>query len=187
MSSADPRRIHLQRALATFRPSDDRESGFCRRMVTLLTSPGDPFSRDHFNPGHFTASAFILSPDRQHLLLALHAKLGRWLQPGGHVEASDADVLAAARREVSEETGLTGLEPLGQGVLDIDVHAVPPLFGSPEHAHFDVRYLFVAPTTQARAASDARSLRWVPLASVDDVESDASVMRAVSKIVRVLG
>jgi hypothetical protein len=34
-------------------------------MQSLAAQPGDVFSRSHFIPGHFTASAFILSPDRR--------------------------------------------------------------------------------------------------------------------------
>jgi 8-oxo-dGTP pyrophosphatase MutT (NUDIX family) len=60
-------------------------------------------------PGHFTASAFVLHPSGEALLLILHRKLGMWLQPGGHLESSDVDHLGAARREVAEETGVSRL------------------------------------------------------------------------------
>ena len=51
-----------------------------------------------------------------------HAKLSRWLQPGGHVNAGDADLLATAVREAEEETGLSGLPSTEARVLDLDVH-----------------------------------------------------------------
>lgn len=38
----------------------------------------------------------------------LHAKLGQWVQPGGHFDAGDVSVAAAAGRELLEETGLVG-------------------------------------------------------------------------------
>jgi 8-oxo-dGTP pyrophosphatase MutT (NUDIX family) len=157
-------------------------------MVALArgASPGgDPFARDHYVPGHFTASAFILSPEGDALLLIHHRKLGRWLQPGGHVEPSDADLLAAARREAAEEVGgrdLT-LDPRGSGVFDLDVHTIPAHGASPQHEHFDVRFLFRSPTRRVVEGEEIDGARWVPLAQLArDPAADASVLRAVRKL-----
>jgi 8-oxo-dGTP pyrophosphatase MutT (NUDIX family) len=149
-------------------------------MLALCDVAGDPFSRDHYDPGHFTASAFVLSPSRDMLLLIFHGKLHRWLQPGGHIEPGDADVLAAARREVSEEVGIHDL--VGGRLLDVDVHGIPALRGAPSHAHFDVRFLFQTSDLAHIAGSDAEDSRWFSLADIDEVASDASVMRAVAKL-----
>jgi 8-oxo-dGTP pyrophosphatase MutT (NUDIX family) len=126
-------------------------------MLALLDVPGDPFARDHFVPGHFTASAFVLSPARDALLLIHHSKLHRWLQPGGHVDAGDPDVLFAAQREVEEEVGLVDLSPAepGAGLFDADVHRIPARRAEPEHEHFDLRFAFVAQSRAYRAGSDA--------------------------------
>ena len=92
--------------LTGHRPADSVESEYRGQMLDLIENHGDPFSRSRFDPGHFTVSALVLPPDGSSLLMIFHTKLGRWLQPGGHVEPSDADLQAAARREVVEETGL---------------------------------------------------------------------------------
>jgi len=149
-------------------------------MLALCDNAGDPFSREHYVPGHFTASAFVLSPTRDMLLLVFHGKLHRWLQPGGHIEPMDEDVLAAARREVSEEVGIDALS--GGTLLDVDVHDIPSLRGAPSHEHFDVRFLFHAMSMRHAAGSDAQDSRWFPLDEIDAIASDASVLRAVSKI-----
>ncbi len=180
------RRDHLRTLLRQHQPMDDLERTHRDAVLTLLDVPGDPFSRDHFAPGHVTASAFVLSPDGGSLLLILHGKLHRWLQPGGHVDATDLDVLAAARREVHEEVGLLDLplSPLTTGLIDVDVHVIPARKADPEHRHFDVRFLFQARDWQFNAGSDAHAGRWVPLAEVGLLESDASVLRAVAKLQR---
>lgn len=168
-------------------PDDAREAGFVERFRALLAGGGDPFSRHHFVPGHVTASAFVLSPDGRQVLLIHHGKLHRWLQPGGHVEPGDVDVLAACRREVHEEVGLEGLEMVGDGLLDVDIHDIPAMKGDPGHAHFDVRILLRARSMDFAAGSDALAARWVPLDEVSEDASDASVMRAIGKIRRLVG
>lgn len=170
--------------LRAMRSADALEQEYIRRCIALATTSKAPFARTTFTPGHFTASSFVLSPDRSKLLLIFHGKLHRWLQPGGHVDPEDESPLAAARREVLEETGLARLQPATQGIFDVDIHTIPSLRGEPSHDHFDLRYLFVAAEANAVAGSDASDVRWCPLESVSPLESDESVMRAVRKIQR---
>src|SRR5690606_32638198 len=108
------------------------------------------FDRGRYSPGHFTASAFVLAPDERHLLLILHQKLGMWLQPGGHIEKMDSGYLAAAQRELSEETGLTDVSVLSP-LFDLDVHVIPAFSSSPSHLHHDLRVLLKAGSTEIHA------------------------------------
>ena len=159
------RRLQLHALLEAHRPLDDRERGFRARMLELIAAPDDPFRRDRFVPGHFTASAIVLAPEGGAMLEVHHAKLERWLQPGGHVEPSDATLEFAARREVEEETGLAELasEPGARMPFDLDIHAIPSRGAEPEHLHFDVRFLFRARTRVCRAGDGARAVRWTDL------------------------
>jgi 8-oxo-dGTP pyrophosphatase MutT (NUDIX family) len=177
-----PDRSPLAALLRAFAPRDGEERAHLDRMHALLRAPGDPLARSHFVPGHFTASAFVLSPDRALLLLIHHGKLDRWLQAGGHVEARDPDILGAARRELQEEAGLSDLALEVQGIFDLDVHAIPALGPEPPHEHFDVRFLFRAPSLELHADSEVKAARWVPLGEIDEVTSDRSVARAVRKL-----
>src|SRR5690606_7888674 len=52
------------------------------RIRQLVASREDCFLRT-CRPGHVTGSAWVVSPDRRRCLLVHHAKLDRWLQPGG--------------------------------------------------------------------------------------------------------
>lgn len=150
-------------------------------MLTLAEQI-DCFERSSFLPGHFTASAFVISPDRTQTLLVFHGKLKRWLQPGGHVESTDHDILQAARREIAEEVGLSDLPLAIDGIFDLDIHGIPPLKQDPAHEHFDVRFVFQARDLEFIAGDDASEARWFALHAVDATTSDRSVMRAIEKL-----
>jgi 8-oxo-dGTP pyrophosphatase MutT (NUDIX family) len=180
----------LRALLATHSPLDETEVGHQRRMIELadagLAGVLAPFARTTFAPGHFTASSFVLGPELDSVLLILHAKLGFWMQPGGHIDPDDPDILSAARRELAEETGLHGLalwpEPATPELLDLDIHPIPARRDEPRHEHFDLRFLFHSPTSDLIDSHEVRGARWVPLGGIEQVRSDASVMRAVARI-----
>jgi 8-oxo-dGTP pyrophosphatase MutT (NUDIX family) len=149
------------------------------QLLSLLALSSNSFARSHLEPGHFTASAFVLCPERRRLLLIRHPKLGRWLQPGGHIEPSDESLLASARREVREETGVGELNLLVPGIFDVDVHLIPPTPKEGAHAHFDVRYAFVAASEQLTVASEVKAARWVELEAVAGLNDEESIARPV--------
>src|SRR5436305_9657602 len=103
------RREQLLDELRGYAAADDAEAHNVEAVVNLLTTSADPFSRAHFEPGHITASCYIVDPGWR-LLLHHHRRLNRWLQMGGHVEADELTP-DAALREGREEPGLADLTP----------------------------------------------------------------------------
>lgn len=187
------RRAELQQALQAFEPRSERHEHDRRSMLELCEAPPldgwTPFDRGYFQPGHFTASAFVLSPDRQQLLLIRHTKLHLWLQPGGHIEVHDETILEAALREVREETGLQDLDLLSP-LFDIDIHRIPAHGAEPEHLHHDLRVALVArgePLIPPEASEEAA---WFPLPRVAEgdpvlragIATDASVQAAARQL-----
>jgi 8-oxo-dGTP pyrophosphatase MutT (NUDIX family) len=181
----DVNREDLLRALEGHAAATEEEAESLVRILRFLQAPADPFARG--NPtGHITASAVIARPDGSEFLLVHHRKLARWLQPGGHTEASDPSAFDAAVREAREETGISRFEePIGRVVFDVDVHAIPAHKRDPAHAHFDVRYLLTSsegkPQHAARAEDPGRPMRWVSLAAARGVGIDPSLARALEK------
>ncbi|HYI61078.1 MAG TPA: NUDIX domain-containing protein [Acidimicrobiales bacterium] len=148
------------------------------RALALWAAPADPLDRASL-PDHMTASAVVVAPGRGALLLH-HRKLGRWFQPGGHVDG-DGNLLAAACREAAEETGLAGLVPVVPAV-DLDVHDVAYPDGS-FHVHHDLRFLLLAEDDAPVAANhESTGWRWVRTeADLDAAGADASTRRLVRR------
>ncbi|HEY8547822.1 MAG TPA: NUDIX domain-containing protein [Acidimicrobiales bacterium] len=125
--------------------------------------------------GHLTGSAMVVDPASERFLFMLHAKVGRWLQPGGHADG-DAALPAVALREATEETGIEGLR-VAVPAVDVDVHLfVAP--GEVSHLHLDARYLVVAPPGAVpRANHESRGLRWAGVDELDGLGLDPGTHR----------
>lgn len=131
------------------------------RLRTQQLCQPSCFDRD-CQPGHFTASAFVLREGGTGLeiLLLLHRKLGLWLQPGGHADGCE-NLAQVAEQELKEETGLSGELLLEGKIFDVDVHMIPPRAHEPEHKHYDVRFLFYAESNQPYWSNhESHALKW---------------------------
>jgi 8-oxo-dGTP pyrophosphatase MutT (NUDIX family) len=122
---------------------DAREEADRCAMLRLAEELAAPVSRAE-PTAHFTASAFVIDGPALRTCLVEHVKLGRLLQPGGHVEPTDHSLEAAALREAYEETALElELHPTAARPFDLDIHRIPERPDEPAHFHLDVRYLLV--------------------------------------------
>ena len=152
--------------LVSWRPSSPAQASLRDAFLAHLDRHPDG-TRRTCAPAHVTASAAILDPPTERILLVMHRKVGRWLQPGGHCEAGDATLADAALREATEESGIIGLRVLS-GIIQVDRHPAPCQPGVVDE-HLDVRYLVVAPPNTAPLASDeSDDARWFGWAQLPD-------------------
>jgi len=167
-------------SLAAYVPSTPREARSRDRIESFVHEHADCFERS-LVVGHVTGSAWVVCPQRRRVLLTHHRKLDLWLQLGGHCDG-DADVAGVAHREALEESGLSDVRALTDGIFDVDVHLIPARPGEPEHFHHDVRFLFEAdPAAPLVLSAESKALAWVDIAAVGDLSIDESVMRMVAK------
>lgn len=115
---------------------------------------------------HITASCFVFSPDRNQILLTFHKKGQFWVQFGGHLEAGDDTLEAAAVREAREESGIDDLELTG-GVVDLDRHDLHGGFTCSRH--WDVGFAAIAdPDAEFSVSDESEQVQWWP---VDELPS----------------
>jgi 8-oxo-dGTP pyrophosphatase MutT (NUDIX family) len=115
------------------------------------------------------------------ILLVLHRRLQRWLQPGGHVEQDDEAIEDVARREVIEETGARLRESSGPLLIGVDVHAIPQRPDEPFHLHHDLMFLLHASSEACGPAEEVRDVRWCAVAEFDRYQLPGSLRRAWSR------
>jgi 8-oxo-dGTP pyrophosphatase MutT (NUDIX family) len=127
---------------------------------TLLDQVGPGLLTRAAAPAHVTASAIVFDPDLTHTLLVLHGRAHLWVQPGGHLEAGDLDLAAAAAREALEETGLQcqvlPIAPL------LSRHNAPCRPGEVDW-HLDLQFACLTERTPPLVSEESDAVAWCPL------------------------
>jgi 8-oxo-dGTP pyrophosphatase MutT (NUDIX family) len=173
-------KAQLLQQLHSYQTPFPEEKDFVPRFLELLKS-NDAFQRTHL-PGHITGSAWIVSKTKDQTLLVHHAKLNKWVQPGGHADG-DENVLQVALREAEEETGLKKFK-ITETIFDIDIHTIPERKDFPQHQHYDIRYLLEADTNEQIVVSEeSHDVKWVYLSELEKFTLERSVLRMKEKLI----
>ena len=145
--------MNLRDELASYVPYNEQEARDRRLLLGYLEraeAEGPEavvrlYGRD--GPAHMTASAWVVSPDRQQVLMAYHNIYQSWSWLGGHVDG-ELDLRTVALREVREESGLTSAKIVRPDILSVEVlcvdgHEKHGAYVS-SHLHLNVTYLLEA-------------------------------------------
>ena len=146
------------------------------RVLASLAGAGSALADRTTAPGHLTGSALVLDASGGRVLVLLHAKLHRWLQPGGHADG-DHELAGVALREATEETGIEGLR-VRVPAVDLDIHEVD--HGDPlgPHLHLDLRFVVVAPPDAVvRGNHESLGLRWVTMPELEELADEEGLVR----------
>jgi 8-oxo-dGTP pyrophosphatase MutT (NUDIX family) len=163
------------RVLTTWNHADPAQLAMRDAYVEYLKVNPDA-AGCHCHPAHLTASALVVNPAHDAVLLTLHPKVGRWLQLGGHLEVDDESLRDAVAREVWEESGYRP-RALSRQPLRLDRHPVP--CGGEQREHLDVQYLVVVDDRAAPQRSDeSLDLAWFSLEALPG-DLDASVQMLI--------
>lgn len=178
--SPDDKRQPLVALLQEYEIRYPDENEAVQRYLSFVKSNPECFERSLLI-GHVTGSALLLDSTCERVLFTHHAKLNRWLQPGGHADGV-ADVAAVALQEALEESGLPEIEFVTNQLLDIDIHAIPERKDEPRHYHFDCRFLLKsAGSDEFVVSEESHDLAWAPLDDVHRYTDELSILRMLTK------
>jgi 8-oxo-dGTP pyrophosphatase MutT (NUDIX family) len=184
MNNDDYLRADLLLRLAEYADSYPNEKHVVSKFCKLVNS-SMPFSNQQ-RYAHFTASSIVIERQKRIVLMIYHHKVGRWLQPGGHVESSiDRTVSDAARRECAEETGViiedNTLAPAC--LLDLDIHRIAKQPRVESHFHYDIRFLLIL---SKRPNLILEGTKWLDLDQLANLR-DKSISRFAVKVQKIIG
>ena len=156
--------MELLNQIAAYRPCCEQEETDRRLILQYAEIFDDLFTRQN-EMAHFTASAWIVTPDRSHALMAYHNLYDSWAWLGGHADGEE-DLLAVALREVREESGVKHARPASENifsleVLTVDGHEKRGAYVS-SHLHLNVTYLLIADDSDALTVKpdENSGVRW---------------------------
>lgn len=132
---------------------------------------------------HMTSSGFIMNRELTKVLFIFHKLYQSWGWTGGHNDG-EADCLKVAIKEAKEETGLTSVEPLSEGVMSMDIL---PVWGHERrgkyvsaHLHLNVAYVLLADENDPLFINhdETEGVQWIDVEEIDvySVEPDLNIV-----------
>ena len=143
--------MSIYEEIARYEPFNEQEMRDKQEILRFLERNDDAFLRQN-RIAHMTASAWVVNPGRDKVLMVYHKIYDSWSWTGGHADGEE-DLLAVALREVTEETGVTHVRPVSKDIfsletLTVDGHEKRGEY-VPSHLHLNVTYLLEADDTEA--------------------------------------
>lgn len=159
--------MDFKQQLTQYQPYNEQEERDKAVMLSLLDAKPDIYTRE--NPvAHMTASAWLLNKTHDKVLMIYHNIYHSWSWTGGHADG-DRDLLAVAKREAEEETGVTDIKAVTEDIFSIEILTVDghEKRGAyvPSHLHLNVTYLLEADEEEVlRVKPDENSgVKWFSL------------------------
>ena len=153
--------------IARYAPFNEQEARDQAGILRYLDGHPDCWSRS--DPiAHMTASAWVVNPKRDKVLMVYHRIYDSWSWTGGHADGEE-DLLAVALREVTEETGVRSVRPVSPEIFSLEVLTVDGHEKRGEyvssHLHLNVTYLLEADDAEAlRVCEDEnKGVAWFSL------------------------
>ena len=159
--------MKLLEQIHNYAPCCEQEERDQAVMLAFLAAHDDAFSRENLI-AHMTASAWVVNPARDKVLMVYHRLYDSWAWTGGHADG-ETDLLSVALRECREETGVEHVRAVSEEIysleiLTVDGHEKRGQY-VPSHLHLNVTYLLEADEHDSLQVCEAENsgVRWFSL------------------------
>lgn len=144
-------RQELMNQIENYIPYNEQEEKDKALILEWIRQNENAFSREN-KVAHMTASAWVVNPERDKVLMVYHNIYDSWSWLGGHADG-ETDLLSVALREVKEEAGITKVHPVSEEIfslesLTVDGHVKKGIYVS-SHLHLNATYLLEADSEEA--------------------------------------
>ncbi|GAB2026052.1 NUDIX hydrolase [Lactovum odontotermitis] len=180
----------LQILLEGFQARGEQEISDLKIFKKLAMEPVS-FTRESL--AHFTASAIVLNREHDKILGIFHKIYQSWGWLGGHADG-ETDLLAVARREVLEESGLERLtllleRPISIEDLTVAGHVHRKYGYVSAHLHLNVTFLFEADEADLlrKNEEETEGIAWIPLDDFVEKSTEPEMKRVYAKIISRIG
>ena len=177
--------MNIEQQIADYKPYNEQEAHDQAVMRQLLATQPDLFTRENL-VAHMTASSWLLNATHDKVLMIYHNIYHSWAWTGGHADG-DRDLLAVAKREAMEETGVTEIRTISEDIfsleiLTVDGHEKRGVY-VPSHLHLNVSSLLEADEEEVlRIKPDENSgVRWFFLEEALAASSEPWMIERVYK------
>ena len=166
---------------------DEREEVDKNVILEFIRNNEDILTRNN-KIAHFTASAWITNKDRNKILMIHHNIYNSWAWVGGHADGDD-DFLHVAQKETEEETGISNIKLLKDGIFGINIITVDNHIKRGNivnsHLHFDVEYLFEADDSEElKIREDENSgVMWVDIDKVCEYSTEEKMKPIYKRLI----
>lgn len=159
--------MNFKDQLMQYQPYNEQEERDKAVMLSMLDATPDIYTREN-QVAHMTASSWIVNKSHDKVLMIYHNIYNSWSWTGGHADG-DRDLLAVAKREAEEETGVTDIKAVTEDIFSIEIltvdgHEKRGVY-VPSHLHMNVTYLLEADEEEVlRIKPDENSgVKWFSL------------------------
>ncbi|GAK31626.1 adenosylhomocysteinase [Weissella oryzae SG25] len=156
----------LQSLLVNYQPQSEQEQA---DYPFFLKAAQDKQSLTRNSLAHFTASAFVLNQAHDHVLAVFHKIYQSWGWLGGHADGNP-DLLAVAKKELYEESGLVAVRPLQTTPISLEMITVAAHRHRSRgyvsaHLHLNATFLFEADDSNSLKlnADETAGIAWLSL------------------------
>ncbi|MBQ5328097.1 MAG: NUDIX hydrolase [Oscillospiraceae bacterium] len=174
--------MDIKEQILNYIPFNEQEERDKKLLLEWLSEP-DVFERKN-ERAHFTASAWVVNPERTKVLMIYHNIYDSWAWMGGHTDGEE-NLFAVAEREAKEESGITDIKAISEEIASVEILTVNghEKRGKyvPSHLHLNATYFFEAPEEQELSVKpdENSGVMWIDM---DDIKNKSSEKWFVERI-----